>query len=87
MTTNEAFKWELVEDAIDRGDLFVQEDSDDSAPRKVKHRNKESQKEQDKKKLRRIESLEQVDNIFDRGFMRNLVEVFFPPDVIRRKKR
>ncbi|KAL1926824.1 hypothetical protein VTP01DRAFT_5470 [Rhizomucor pusillus] len=91
MTTNEAFKWELVEDAIDRGDLFVQEEDPDKefVSHKVKQRSskKTGAEGRGDKKWRRIDSLEEVDNIYDRGFVGNLAEVLFPPDVIRRKKR
>lgn len=91
MTTNEAFKWELVEDAIDRGDLFVQEEDPDKefVSHKVKQRSskKTGAEGRGDKKWRRIDSLEEVDNIYDRGFVGNLAEVLFPPDVMRRKKR
>lgn len=68
ITTNEAFKWEMVEDAIDRGELY----KSDGGQYKTYYSQSEA-------KGKRIESLEEVENIYDEGFLTNLHQVFFPP--------
>ncbi|KAG1501432.1 hypothetical protein G6F45_003261 [Rhizopus arrhizus] len=68
ITTNEAFKWEMVEDAIDRGELY----KTDGGQYKTYYSQSEA-------KGKRIESLEEVENIYDEGFLTNLHQVFFPP--------
>ncbi|KAI8347635.1 DHHC palmitoyltransferase-domain-containing protein [Choanephora cucurbitarum] len=76
VTTNEAFKWELVEDSIDRGELFRQTSARSTAmDESYATRRKPEKKKQEK----RIESLEEVDNIYDKGVIMNLKEVMFPP--------
>ncbi|KAI9499326.1 DHHC palmitoyltransferase-domain-containing protein [Zychaea mexicana] len=48
VTTNEAFKWELIEDAIDRGELWIEEDnSDDEHKQNTTAKNKSSSKKED----------------------------------------
>ncbi|KAJ8661924.1 hypothetical protein O0I10_002255 [Lichtheimia ornata] len=75
ITTNEAFKWELIEDSIDRGELWLEEENTATNDKdKVKKRMDGS-----KKRQRKVESLEELDNIYDEGFYRNLYNVFFPP--------
>ncbi|KAI8081988.1 DHHC palmitoyltransferase-domain-containing protein [Gilbertella persicaria] len=82
VTTNEAFKWELVEDSIVRGELYkmvpVKSYSTTLKEKNyVTKRNKKNDQEEAKEK--RVESLEEVDNIYDKGIIHNLKEVFFPP--------
>lgn len=77
ITTNEAFKWEMIEDAIDRGELFKIENIQSSASGKnyTMHTSTQGVRTRERK----IESLTEIDNIYDKGFMNNLYEVFFPP--------
>ncbi|RCH84831.1 hypothetical protein CU097_005392 [Rhizopus azygosporus] len=77
ITTNEAFKWEMIEDAIDRGELFKIENIQSSANGKnyTMHTSIQGVRTRERK----IESLTEIDNIYDKGFMNNLYEVFFPP--------
>ncbi|KAI7848997.1 DHHC palmitoyltransferase-domain-containing protein [Circinella umbellata] len=84
VTTNEAFKWELVEDSIDRGELWVEDDVQMVDANSATSKNKKKARTQPTK--RKIESLDQLDNIYDRGFFRNLNDVFFPPTLHRIKK-
>ncbi|KAI9301599.1 DHHC palmitoyltransferase-domain-containing protein [Cunninghamella echinulata] len=125
ITTNEAFKWEVLEDAIYRGEIWiVDEDNDDEGDNNNKKENKlgaatankskdnkkrkgdrehqqnktehqeqfirkrtsakiniNSNNTASKKKERQIQSLEEVDNIYDKGFFANLYEVFFPKSI------
>lgn len=68
ITTNEAFKWEMVEDAIDRGELFKEK-------KVYKRRYKALESSTEEK---RVESLEEIDNLYDKGFLENLRQVLFP---------
>ncbi|KAI8093380.1 DHHC palmitoyltransferase-domain-containing protein [Halteromyces radiatus] len=105
ITTNEAFKWEMLEDAIDRGDIWIIEEEEEKPikPKKSK-KSKGSKKkngfinDNDKGKRQfiqkrtissstgiiqehQVKSLEEVDNIYDHGFFRNLWNIFFPISV------
>ena len=94
MTTNEAFKWELVEDSIDRGELWVEDDvqTDDSdednnnTTKQKGTRSKNKKKTRSEATKRKIESLDELDNIYDKGFLKNLYDVFFPPTLHYVKK-
>lgn len=87
ITTNEAFKWELVEESVDRGELFkiipVKPSSTTSAleeKKYLKRYNKITKKEEEVEE-KKIESFEEIENIYDKGFLGNLKEVFFPPNL------
>ncbi|KAI9485919.1 MAG: DHHC palmitoyltransferase-domain-containing protein [Benjaminiella poitrasii] len=75
ITTNEAFKWEMVEESIDRGELYktsvVKANSTIDESKTSSYNRKYSSKREDKEetvvKERRIESLDEVDNIYDKG--------------------
>ena len=94
VTTNEAFKWELVEDSIDRGELWVEDDvqTDDGDDDKNSSTKQKGTGGKNKKKTRfqstkrKIESLDELDNIYDKGFLKNLYDVFFPPTLHYVKK-
>ncbi|KAI8148728.1 DHHC palmitoyltransferase-domain-containing protein [Fennellomyces sp. T-0311] len=75
VTTNEAFKWEQIEDAIDRGEIWVEEVQ-------VHNTGKGGKKPKESVTKRKVESLEELDNIYDKGFFRNLHNIFFPPKLL-----
>ncbi|KAI7904871.1 DHHC palmitoyltransferase-domain-containing protein [Cokeromyces recurvatus] len=89
ITTNEAFKWEMVEDSIDRGELYRKSvikvnnvKSQTTANYSLRYNKQRSNQEEEEEAIieeKRIESLDEVDNIYDKGFFGNLKEVFFPP--------
>ncbi|CAO3586924.1 unnamed protein product [Absidia cylindrospora] len=92
LTTNEAFKWEMLEDAIDRGDIWIVEETltanDSTATSSNETRQFARNRRQKTKpgssntissiKERQVKSLDEVDNIYDLGFRKNLLQVFFP---------
>ncbi|KAI9260052.1 DHHC palmitoyltransferase-domain-containing protein [Helicostylum pulchrum] len=87
ITTNEAFKWELVEESVNRGDLFkivpVTPTSTTTALEEknyLKRYNKNTKKEEHVIE-KKIESFQEIENIYDKGFLGNLKEVFFPPNL------
>lgn len=87
ITTNEAFKWELVEESVNRGDLFkivpVKPTSTTTALEEktyLKRYNKNTKKEEHVQE-KKIESFQEIENIYDKGFHGNLKEVFFPPNL------
>ncbi|ORY94113.1 DHHC palmitoyltransferase-domain-containing protein [Syncephalastrum racemosum] len=101
VTTNEAFKWEMLEDSIDRGEFWMVDDDSSSDPpgcvpptsqtsarRRQTSRDKKQQQTESpataaaaapRVRRRQIKSLDQVDNIYDKGFFRNLWEIVCPP--------
>ncbi|SAL98369.1 hypothetical protein [Absidia glauca] len=102
LTTNEAFKWEVLEDAIDRGDIWIVEETQPSKPpttnKKSKHekndtkdRNAVGQSIRNRRKPatstgtivkeHQVTSLEEIDNIYDHGFFKNLKHIFFPKPI------
>ncbi|CEP11355.1 hypothetical protein [Parasitella parasitica] len=85
ITTNEAFKWEMVEESIDRGELYkmvsVKDIDTSGASTSVEDYSKKYNKKVvsvETKKEQRIQSFEEIENIYDKGFLGNLKEVFFP---------
>ncbi|CAO3642888.1 unnamed protein product [Cunninghamella blakesleeana] len=123
ITTNEAYKWEVLEDAIYRGEIWIEE-SDNENENKSAHKSSNLPQEKtkskgkhqhqhhnnkvenngqfirkrntvnnnndknspsnavSKKKERQIRSLEEIDNIYDKGFFANLYDIFFPKPII-----
>lgn len=88
ITTNEAFKWEMIEESVDRGELYK------FVPKKQEEKDAHSTAIEDEtfsKRLNsktpvslereqiRIENFDDIENIYDKGFIENLKEVFFPP--------
>ncbi|KAF1801220.1 DHHC palmitoyltransferase-domain-containing protein [Mucor lusitanicus] len=90
ITTNEAFKWEMVEESIDRGELFKmvpvnnkkeKEEASSGTSTAVEGYAKKYSKNKDTavvKEEKRVESFDEVVNIYDKGIIGNLKEVFFP---------
>ncbi|GAN02085.1 conserved hypothetical protein [Mucor ambiguus] len=89
ITTNEAFKWEMVEESIDRGELFKmvpvnkkkEEEGSSGTSTAVEGYSKKYKKNKDTvavKEEKRVESFDEVVNIYDKGIVGNLSEVFFP---------
>lgn len=84
ITTNESFKWECIEEAIYRGEIYkvVKRSSDETnsntkgKPTAAVKRKTQQKEEFEEKK---IESFDEIENIYDKGFLGNLKEVFFPP--------
>ncbi|KAI8886984.1 zf-DHHC-domain-containing protein [Backusella circina FSU 941] len=77
ITTNEAFKWEAVEDAAYRGEIFkvVKESTSESSA--VRFTSKEPKKE------RRVRvNFEEIENKYDFGVVGNLKEIFAPPKLL-----
>ena len=79
VTTNEAFKWEQIEDAIDRGEIWVEEP--------VQATGKDAKKHKPSTRKRQVESLEELENIYDKGFFQNLYNILFPPSLIDGKAK
>ncbi|KAI8967506.1 DHHC palmitoyltransferase-domain-containing protein [Mycotypha africana] len=98
ITTNEAFKWEMIEEAIDRGEIYKvvrvpassSSLSDNNIPSKVtslndtyvKKYHKNVKKNDYIKQERKVESFDEIENIYDKGFFNNLKEVFNPPKLV-----
>lgn len=85
ITTNEAFKWEMVEESVDRGELFkivpVKPTSITTALAEknyTKRYNKKT-KEEEHVEEKKIKSFAEIENIYDKGFLGNLREIFIPP--------
>jgi palmitoyltransferase len=86
ITTNEAFKWEMIEESVDRGDLYklvpaVKEETRSTAIEDTtfsKRSNGKAPVSQEKQQIR-IKNFDEIENIYDKGFIGNLKEVFFPP--------
>lgn len=66
----------MIEDSIDRGELWLEQEENDQGHSKIKKRIDAT-----KKRQRKVECLEELDNIYDEGFYRNLYNVFFPPSM------
>jgi palmitoyltransferase len=102
LTTNEAFKWEVLEDAIDRGDIWIVEETQPSkspttnkkskhgkndtkdrnaAGQSIRNRHKPATSTGTIVKERQVTSLEEIDNIYDHGFFKNLKHIFFPKPI------
>ncbi|KAI7893799.1 DHHC palmitoyltransferase-domain-containing protein [Mucor mucedo] len=86
ITTNEAFKWEMIEESVDRGELFkivpVKPTANTTALAEknyTKRYNKKT-KEEEHVEEKKIESFEEIENIYDKGFLGNLKEIFLPPN-------
>ncbi|KAI8070418.1 DHHC palmitoyltransferase-domain-containing protein [Gongronella butleri] len=92
ITTNEAFKWEMLQDAIDRGELWVTEDDprdeldaaatassslSSTGTKKPRQRSGKS-KTAPAGRRRQVMSFAEIDNIYDHGFISNIAEVLFP---------
>lgn len=90
ITTNEAFKWEMIEESVDRGEIFkivpkTTSAADSSSSTAVKENqtftkryNKVTKMEEEVEE-RKIEDFSEIENIYDKGIVGNLKEVFFPP--------
>ncbi|KAL0079149.1 DHHC palmitoyltransferase-domain-containing protein [Phycomyces blakesleeanus] len=74
MTTNEAFKWEIVEEDIDRGVFYLVEEPVKTNPPKRKDVHTQTPP-----KERRIKSFSELENIYDLGFVTNIKNVLIPP--------
>lgn len=95
ITTNEAFKWEMIEESVDRGELFkliaIPEStassnitSSSTTGLKEEGFSKRYNKSKEKEatptvREKKIENFSEIENIYDKGFIGNLKEVFFPP--------
>jgi palmitoyltransferase len=76
ITTNEAFKWEAVEDAAYRGEIFKMVPESTSESSSVKYSSKT-------KKERRVRvTFEEIENKYDHGVVGNLKEIFAPPKLL-----
>ncbi|ORX57445.1 zf-DHHC-domain-containing protein [Hesseltinella vesiculosa] len=78
ITTNEAFKWELIQDAIDRGELWVTDGGDEPMAKKKSRSNGRRQVKPASPRGRQILSFDEVENVYDRGFFNNLYAVIYP---------
>ncbi|CAO3644598.1 unnamed protein product [Mucor hiemalis] len=90
ITTNEAFKWEMIEESVDRGEIFKivpksSSTADSSSTTALKENqtfskryNKVTKMEEEVQE-KKIEDFSEIENIYDKGFVGNLKEVFFPP--------
>lgn len=85
ITTNESFKWEFVEEAIDRGEIYKvvkrSKDTSSSSSSTKQASSTATKRKPQKEELeeKKIESFDEIENIYDKGFLGNLKEVFFPP--------
>ncbi len=90
ITTNEAFKWEMVEESVDRGEIFklvprAKEEESNSTTTALKGNQKYLKRYNKVTKMeeevleKKIEDFSEIENIYDKGFVGNLKEVFFPP--------
>lgn len=90
MTTNEAFKWEMVQDGIFRGEIWEVEDKQkfNMLGRgtgtgffwKDEDVNADGAAS-DMKGARMVRDFAEVPNMYDRGLFKNLAEVLFPAKV------
>ncbi|KAG0185366.1 palmitoyltransferase swf1 [Apophysomyces sp. BC1034] len=85
ITTNEAFKWDVIEEDIQRGLLWQHEEEPLEKPCQSARKRTSSKAAKDAssitKKARQVTSLEELDNIYDAGFFRNLLDIFIPPQL------
>ncbi|KAF7722339.1 hypothetical protein EC973_003429 [Apophysomyces ossiformis] len=83
ITTNEAFKWDMIEEDIQRGVLWQYEEQFSNKAESNVRKRTSSKVSRDtvtsKVTKKRIASLEELDNIYDAGFFQNLLDVFVPP--------
>lgn len=90
ITTNEAFKWEMIEESVDRGEIFKlvpRTASTDSSSTTALNNEKQTYQKRYNKATKmeeevieqKIEDFSDIENIYDKGFVGNLKEVFFPP--------
>lgn len=75
----------MIEESVDRGELFkivpVKPTSNTSALAEknyTKRYNKKTNKEEHVQE-KKIDSFEEIVNIYDKGFLGNLKEIFLPP--------
>jgi len=91
MTTNEAFKWELVQDGIYRGEIWKVEEKQKlnmlgrGTGTGFFWRDFDGQSDgvlsSDMKGARMVKDFAEVPNMYDRGLFKNLAEVMFPAKV------
>ncbi|KAI8887604.1 zf-DHHC-domain-containing protein [Backusella circina FSU 941] len=74
VTTNEAFKWELLEESIYRGEIWKVTPKEQGTSSSVNIQPKEQEQVR-----RQVTSMDEIKNIYDLGRLGNLKEVFFPP--------
>jgi palmitoyltransferase len=76
----------MVEESVDRGEIFkiVPRTKDSSTTTALKDqtyskRYNKVTKQEEEVEERKIEYFSEIENIYDKGFIGNLKEVFFPP--------
>jgi hypothetical protein len=78
----------MIEESVDRGELYKlvpkKQDVEEAHSTSVKdtafskRSNGKNPVSQEREQIR-IESFDEIENIYDKGFIENLKEVFFPP--------
>lgn len=91
MTTNEAFKWEMVQDGVSKGEIWKFEDKElknEIAPRNATDffwrdvdMDPKTGRIAPMKGARIVRDFSEIPNIYDKGLLKNLAQVFFPAKV------
>jgi hypothetical protein len=91
MTTNEAFKWEMVQDGIYKGEIWKFEDKQVKNRRAKDHGTDFFWRDMDvdpktgrispMEGARMVKDFSEVPNMYDKGLLNNLTEVLFPDKV------
>ncbi|KAI9285897.1 DHHC palmitoyltransferase-domain-containing protein [Umbelopsis sp. AD052] len=91
MTTNEAFKWEMVQDGVSKGEIWKFEDKEvknEIAPSTATDffwrdldMDPKTGRIAPMKGARMVRDFSEIPNIYDRGLLKNLAEVLFPAKV------
>jgi hypothetical protein len=85
LTTNEAFKWEMVQDGIYRGEIWKWDSKKSGSSSGYFWRDIEplenSRGVPPLKGARMVKEFAEVPNLYDKGIIRNLLEVLFPTKV------
>lgn len=78
----------MVEESVDRGELFkivpVKPTSHTTAlaEKNYTKRYNKNTKQEEHVEEKKIESFEEIENIYDKGFLGNLKEIFLPPKFV-----
>ncbi|KAJ2959832.1 hypothetical protein NQZ79_g4769 [Umbelopsis isabellina] len=85
MTTNEAFKWEMVQDAIYRGEIWKWENNKSGSGSGYFFRDFEPQENSrgipPLKGARMVKDFAEIPNLYDKGTFKNLMQILFPTKV------
>lgn len=85
MTTNEAFKWEMVQDAIYRGEIWKWENNTSGTGSGYFCREFEPEETTrgipPLKGARMVKDFAEVPNLYDKGIIKNLRQILFPTEV------